>query len=37
VQRAAVLLLSLGELDAAEVLRHMEPKEVQKSASPWPP
>ena len=30
VQRAAVLLLSLGELDAAEVLRHMEPKEVQK-------
>lgn len=23
-------LLSLGELDAAEVLRHMEPKEVQK-------
>ncbi|MBN8768916.1 MAG: flagellar motor switch protein FliG [Stenotrophomonas sp.] len=30
VQRAAVLLLSLGESDAAEVLRHMEPKEVQK-------
>ena len=30
VQRAAVLLLSLGETDAAEVLRHMEPKEVQK-------
>ncbi len=30
VQRAAVLLLSLGEADAAEVLRHMEPKEVQK-------
>ena len=29
VQRAAVLLLSLGELDAAEVLRHME-QEVQK-------
>jgi len=30
VQRAAVLLLSLGETDAAEVLRHMDPKEVQK-------
>lgn len=30
VQRAAVLLLSLGESDAAEVLRHMDPKEVQK-------
>lgn len=30
VQRAAVLLLSLGESDAAEVLKHMAPKEVQK-------
>jgi len=30
VQRAAVLLLSLGEQDAAEVLRHMNAKEVQK-------
>lgn len=30
VQRAAVLLLSLGEVEAADVLRHMEPKEVQK-------
>ena len=30
VQRAAVLLLSLGENDAAEVLRHMSAKEVQK-------
>jgi len=30
VQRAAILLLSLGEADAAEVLRHMTPKEVQK-------
>jgi len=30
VQRAAVLLLSLGEADAAEVLKHMDPKEVQK-------
>jgi len=29
-QRAAILLLSLGETDAAEVLRHMSPKEVQK-------
>jgi flagellar motor switch protein FliG len=30
VQRAAVLLLSLGESDAAEVLKHMNAKEVQK-------
>jgi flagellar motor switch protein FliG len=30
VQRAAVLLLSLGEADAAEVLKHMNAKEVQK-------
>lgn len=29
-ERAAVLLLSLGEQEAAEVLKHMEPKEVQK-------
>lgn len=30
VQRAAVLLLSLGEVEAAEVLKHMGAKEVQK-------
>ncbi|WP_101926706.1 MULTISPECIES: flagellar motor switch protein FliG [Luteimonas] len=30
VQRSAVLLLSLGEADAAEVLKHMGAKEVQK-------
>ena len=30
VQRAAVLLLALGEVDAAEVLKHMDAKEVQK-------
>lgn len=30
VQRAAVLLMSLGENDAAEVLKHMSAKEVQK-------
>jgi len=30
VQRAAVLLMSLGETDAAEVLKHMSAKEVQK-------
>lgn len=30
VERAAVLLLTLGEQDAAEVLKHMGPKEVQK-------
>lgn len=30
VDQAAILLLSLGEADAAEVLRHMGPKEVQR-------
>jgi len=30
VDRAAILLLSLGEGPAAEVLKHMAPKEVQK-------
>lgn len=30
VERSAVLLLSLGEADAAEVLKHMGAKEVQK-------
>ncbi|MFC4727330.1 flagellar motor switch protein FliG [Coralloluteibacterium thermophilus] len=30
VQRAAVLLLSLGEAEAAEVLKHLDAKEVQK-------
>lgn len=30
VERAAILLLSLGEAEAAEVLKHMDPKEVQK-------
>ncbi len=30
VQRAAVLLLSLGEEGAASVLRHMGPKEVER-------
>ena len=29
-ERAAVLLMSLGEADAAEVLKHLNPKEVQK-------
>jgi flagellar motor switch protein FliG len=29
VERAAILLLALGEEDAAELLKHMEPKEVQ--------
>ncbi|HKJ72027.1 MAG TPA: flagellar motor switch protein FliG [Gammaproteobacteria bacterium] len=29
-ERAAILLMSLGEQDAAQVLRHMGPKEVQK-------
>jgi len=30
VERAAIFLLTLGEEDAAEVLKHMSPKEVQK-------
>lgn len=30
VQRAAVFLMTLGENNASEVLRHMSPKEVQK-------
>ncbi|WP_462379121.1 flagellar motor switch protein FliG [Pseudomonas sp. Marseille-QA0892] len=29
-EKAAILLLSLGETDAAQVLRHLGPKEVQK-------
>lgn len=29
VERAAVLLLTIGEHDAAEILKHMSPKEVQ--------
>lgn len=30
MERAAVLLMSLGEKDAAEILKHMGPKEVQR-------
>ena len=30
VEKAAILLLSLGETDAAQVLRHLGPKEVQR-------
>lgn len=30
VEKAAILLLSLGEADAAQILRHMGPKEVQR-------
>ncbi len=29
-ERAAILLLTLGEQDAAELLRHMDPREVQR-------
>ena len=29
IDRAAILLMSLGEVSASEVLKHMEPKEVQ--------
>lgn len=30
LERAAILLMSLGEADAAQILKHMGPKEVQK-------
>jgi flagellar motor switch protein FliG len=30
VERAAILLMALGEQDASEILKHMGPKEVQK-------
>lgn len=30
VEQAAILLMSMGEADAAEVLKHMGPKEVQR-------
>src|SRR3979490_2389834 len=30
IDKAAIFLLSLGETDAAQVLRHMGPKEVQR-------
>lgn len=30
IEKAAVLLISLGEADAAEVLKHLGPKEVQR-------
>ncbi|HZJ91835.1 MAG TPA: flagellar motor switch protein FliG [Thiopseudomonas sp.] len=33
VDKAAILLLSLGEADAAQVLQHMGPKEVQRVGS----
>ncbi len=33
VEKAAILLLSLGETDAAQVLQHMGPKEVQRVGS----
>jgi flagellar motor switch protein FliG len=33
VERAGLLLMTLGEKDAAEILKHMGPKEVQKVGS----
>ena len=30
VEEAAILLMSLGEVEAAEVFKHLAPKEVQK-------
>jgi len=34
-ERAAILLMTLGEAEAAQVLKHMGAKDVQKSAPPW--
>ena len=33
VDRAAILLMTLGEADAAEILKHFGPKEVQRVGS----
>jgi flagellar motor switch protein FliG len=33
LEQAAILLMSLGEADAAEILKHMGPKEVQRIGS----
>ena len=33
VDKAAILLLSLSEEDAAQILKHLEPKQVQKLGS----
>ncbi len=33
VEQAAILLMSMGEADAAEILKHMGPKEVQRLGS----
>ena len=33
VERAAILMMTLGESDAAEILKHMGPKEVQAIGS----
>ena len=30
IEKAAILMISLGEEDAAEILRHLGPKEVQQ-------
>ncbi|MDE1982395.1 MAG: flagellar motor switch protein FliG, partial [Betaproteobacteria bacterium] len=30
VNKSAILLMTIGENEAAEVLKHLEPKEVQK-------
>lgn len=33
IEKSAIFLMSLGEAEAAEVLKHLEPKEVQKISS----
>lgn len=34
-EKAAILLLSLNEEDAAGIIRHLEPKQVQGWVAPW--
>ncbi len=33
IEKAAILLLSLSEQDAASIIRHLEPKQVQRVGS----
>lgn len=36
LNEAAIFLMSLGEEEAAEVFKHLSPKEVQKLGKPSP-
>ena len=35
IQRAAVLMLLLGEQEAANIIQYLDPKEVQPLGPPW--